>query len=673
MLMDTQRHSRVRHVGRGIGIAVAALVLGLLLFLALFDWDHLRGPISRMASADLHRQVRMDHLTVRLWQRDPTVRIEGLSVANPAWAPGNMAEIKALTVAIEPWPLLRGRVVLAQLEIDHPQVTLLREAGNRANWDFDGDQTRPKKPEKPGPPTQLPVIHRFTMDGGTLKVDDTVRKLTFDGTLSAQEGGSRPAARAFELKGHGQLNGKAFDLTFNGSSLFNLQLDQPYDYDAQILAGPLQATASGVIDKPFDMGHLSANVELKGENLASLYYLTGLALPFTPPFHLSGDLRRDGMQFNLQKLQGSVGDSDLHGDIRVDAAGARPKLTANLVSHALDLADLAPSVGAGVPNDSANAKADTEAPKPQATDKLLPTYQFDFDRLRSMDASVELRADSVKTQKVPITGVDLKLVLDRGVLTLNPADLTLPQGKVGGAIRVNAQDSVADTSIDLRLTDVKLSELKSAKMTEAPLEGDLLSRVQLEGSGNSVHDILASSQGQIVAVIPHGEMRQAFAELTGINAARALGLLLTGSKKEDGIRCGIAAFAVDKGKATAQPLVFDTDTVDVTGSGGFDFGTEDLNLELKGKSKKFDPLHVRAPITIHGTLGKPAIGLDPKSLIAQGGAAAALGVLATPVAALAAFIDPGLARNQDCAKLMSSPPEKAAEQPGPPQLAPARR
>jgi uncharacterized protein involved in outer membrane biogenesis len=130
---------------------------------------------------------------------------------------------------------------------------------------------------------------------------------------------------------------------------------------------------------------------------------------------------------------------------------------------------------------------------------------------------------------------------------------------------------------------------------------------------------------------------------------------------------------VDKGRATAQPLVFDTDTVDVTGSGGFDFGTEDLNLELKGKSKKFDPLHVRAPITIHGTLGKPAIGLDPKSLIAQGGAAAALGVLATPVAALAAFIDPGLARNQDCAKLMSSPPEKAAEQPGPPQLAPARR
>lgn len=671
MLMDTQRRpARRAHVGRWVGISLGVLLLALVLFLALFDFDRLRGPIERMASADLHRQVRMERLSVHLWQHNPSVAIDGLTVANPGWVAGNMVDISKVSFAIEPWPLLRGRLVLARLQIDSPHVQLLRDADNRANWDFSSDQMKKKEPEKPGPPAQLPVVHLFTMNGGTLKVNDAIRKLSFDGTLSATEGASHSNERAFELKGHGQLNAKAFDLKFGGSSLFNLQLDEPYNYDAQIQAGPLQASAHGVIDKPFDMGHLSANVDLKGDNLAGLYYLTGLALPFTPPFHLSGDLRRDGMHFRLLKLQGSVGDSDLHGDLRVDASGKRPKLTADLISHALDLADLAPSVGAGVPNDNANATADTQAPKVQASDKLLPTYQFDFERLRSMDAAVTLRAQSVKTQKVPITGVNLGLELDQGVLTLDPADLTLPQGKLGGAIRVNAQDSVARTSIDLRLSNVNLSELKSAKMTEAPLAGDLLSRVQLQGTGNSVHDILASSNGQIVAVIPHGQMRQAFAELTGINAARALGLLLSGSKKEDGIRCGIAAFAVDNGKASAQPLVFDTDTVDVTGSGGFDFGTENLNLDLKGKSKKFDPLHVHAPITVRGTLGKPSVGLDPKSLAAQGGVAAALGVLATPAAAVLAFIDPGLAKNQDCAKLLSSPPEKAAEQPGPPQLTP---
>jgi uncharacterized protein involved in outer membrane biogenesis len=672
--MDAQRAPHRPRVGRIVGISIAAVFLVLVLFLALFDWGRLRGPLARIASADLHRNVQIDHLSVHLWQRTPEATIDGLRVSNPSWAPGNMVDIGSITLAIEPWRLLTGHLVLARLQIDHPQVVLLRDADNRANWDFSSDQVKkkPDKPDKPGPPAQLPAIHQFTMNGGTLKVDDKIRKLSFDGGVSADDAGARSGRQAFELKGHGELNGKAFDLTFGGSSLFNVQLDKPYDYDAHIHAGPLQASAKGSIDKPFDLGHLNANVDFKGENLASLYYLTGLSLPFTPPFHLSGDLRRDGMIFRLQELQGTVGDSDLHGEMRVDASGVRPKLTANLVSHALDLGDLAPSVGAGVPNDPANAKADTEAPKSNATDKLLPTYQFDFDRLRSMDATVELRADSVKTQKLPITGVDLKLVLEQGVLTLNPADLTLPQGKLGGAIRINAnaQNGGAETSIDMRLTDVKLAQFKSAKMTEAPLEGDLLSRVLLEGHGNSVHDIFASSNGEMVAVIPHGEMRQAFAEFTGINAARGLGLLLSGSQKEDGIRCAIAVFTVDHGKATAEPLVFDTDTVDVTGSGGFDFNSEAVDISLKGKSKKFDPIHVRAPITIRGTLDKPSIGLDAKTLAAQGGVAAALGVLATPAAAVIAFIDPGLSKNQDCAKLMASAPEKAAEQPGRPQLAP---
>jgi AsmA family protein len=646
---------RVPRAARITGIVLAAMMVVVVVFFALIDWNTLRGPLARMASADLHRTVQIDHLSVHVWRRNPEATLDGLKIGNPSWAGGDMMSIGRITVAIEPWRLLTGHLVLARLLIDQPQITLLRDDANRANWDFSAEQNKKKPPQKPGPPAQLPAIHLFTMNGGTLKVQDQIRKLTFDGSVSANEG-SGHSAQAFELHGHGELNGKGFDLTFGGSSLLNVQLDRPYEYDAKIHAGSLQASAKGAIDKPFDLAHMSANIDLRGENLASLYYLTGLALPFTPPFHLSGDLQRDAMQFKLQKLQGTVGDSDLHGEIQVDASGARPILTANLISHALDLADLAPSVGAGVPDDTSNAKADTEAPKTQASDQLLPTHQFDFDRLRSMDASVELKADSVKTQKVPIQQVDLKLVLKDGVLILDPADLTLPEGKFGGTIRVNAQNNPADTHIDVRLSNVKLSQFKSAKMTQSPLDGDLLSRVQLEGHGNSVHDILSSANGQMVAVIPHGEMRQAFAELTGINAARALGLLLTGSKKEDGIRCAIAVFNVENGKAKAQPLVFDTDTVDVTGSGGFDFNTEDLDMRLKGQSKKFDPIHVRAPITIKGTLGKPSIGLDAKSLAAQGGVAAALGAIATPAAAIAAFIDPGFGKNQDCAALLSSAP-----------------
>jgi NADPH:quinone reductase-like Zn-dependent oxidoreductase len=64
--------------------------------------------------------------------------------------------------------------------------------------------------------------------------------------------------------------------------------------------------------------------------------------------------------------------------------------------------------------------------------------------------------------------------------------------------------------------------------------------------------------------------------------------------------------------------------------------------------------------------------LDPKSLAAQGGIAAALGAVATPAAAVLAFLDPGLAKDKNCDALLSGPAEKAAEQPGPPQLPPPK-
>jgi uncharacterized protein involved in outer membrane biogenesis len=49
-----------------------------------------------------------------------------------------------------------------------------------------------------------------------------------------------------------------------------------------------------------------------------------------------------------------------------------------------------------------------------------------------------------------------------------------------------------------------------------------------------------------------------------------------------------------------------------------------------------------------------AVGVDVKKLAGQGAVASALGVLLTPAAAVLAFIDPGLAKNKDCAASVSA-------------------
>jgi hypothetical protein len=63
-------------------------------------------------------------------------------------------------------------------------------------------------------------------------------------------------------------------------------------------------------------------------------------------------------------------------------------------------------------------------------------------------------------------------------------------------------------------------------------------------------------------------------------------------------------------------------------------------------------LRLRTPITLRGSLLVPKIGVQPGKLAAQTGGAVALGVLLTPVAAVLAFVDGGLAKDANCGALV---------------------
>jgi uncharacterized protein involved in outer membrane biogenesis len=219
---------------------------------------------------------------------------------------------------------------------------------------------------------------------------------------------------------------------------------------------------------------------------------------------------------------------------------------------------------------------------------------------------------------------------------------------------LDARGAVPVTSADARLSHADLQEfLPGQKGAPAPLEGPIAARIKLVGRGDSVHRAAASSNGDITFVIPGGKIRRAFAELLGVNAGKGLSLLLSKNNGETNVRCAVADFKVRDGVLQAQTVVFDTDVVRVDGSGDINLGPESLDLELKGSSKRFSFTHLFAPITVGGHLRSPALGVQPAPMVAQAGAAVALGAVLTPFAAILPFVDPGLAKNADCAALMT--------------------
>lgn len=168
-----------------------------------------------------------------------------------------------------------------------------------------------------------------------------------------------------------------------------------------------------------------------------------------------------------------------------------------------------------------------------------------------------------------------------------------------------------------------------------------------------MRDVAASADGDVTLVVPNGEIREAFAELTGINVTRGLGLLLSDDQGKIDIRCGVGSFRVSNGIARAQRIVVDTETMLIAGSGTVSLRDETLDLQLQGDPKEVRLVRLAAPITISGRLRDPEVGIDAGDAATQGGVAALLASLVAPLAAILPFVDAGLAEDADCAALLA--------------------
>jgi uncharacterized protein involved in outer membrane biogenesis len=228
-------------------------------------------------------------------------------------------------------------------------------------------------------------------------------------------------------------------------------------------------------------------------------------------------------------------------------------------------------------------------------------------------------------------------------------------------IAVDGSRDVPEVEIDARVTQVRLSQFKTKDGSE-PLDGTLVGRAILHGRGKSLHELGSTAAGTVTVVVPHGDIRAALPELLGIDAARGLGLLLAKNQEKTGIRCGVANFKAQGGVFAAQDIVIDTDNVLITGKGEVDLGPETLDLTLNGRPKKVRLFRIKSPVELGGTLSKPKVSLNAGNTPGQVAVATALGVLATPLAAVLAFIDPGLAKDADCSALLAEGQQHGAPQ-----------
>jgi uncharacterized protein involved in outer membrane biogenesis len=631
----------------GIG---AALVAAVVVFVMLFQWNWLRGPLAGYLSHRLNREVAITgDLKVHPWSLQPRATVNGLVIGNPRWAGREpMARLPRLTVQVELLRLLRGQVVLPLVEVTRPNVHLIRDAQDRANWTFG-------EPNRRAEPLRLPAIRHFVIDDGRLRLNDARRHATFVGTVTSNERSSGANRGVFTLQGQGTLNRSPFYAHVVGAPMLHVSPDTPYPFTAQVQAGQTHITARGVIPRPFDFGAFTTSLAIRGPNAADLYYLTGLTLPNTPPYQVSGGFERDGRRYYYRRFSGRVGDSDLSGNLQVDTRRRPAMVEATLASRHLDFDDLAslfggpPAVGRG---ETASPQQVAEARALRAQGRLLPDARLDTSRLSAMNADVHYRAASVSDGPIPVRAMSLRLQLQDRVLTASPLSLTLPQGAVTGLVRLNGRGATPVTDLDLRLTGGRVQDFLPAGVRRN-ISGGLVARARLTGTGPSVRTAAATANGQVSVVMPRGQMNEAMAELMGINLTRGLLLRWNHSRSTTPVRCGVANFHASNGVLTSNRLVLATDSAVVRGGGTINLRNETLNLRVQGRATHFRLVRVRAPLTLTGSFSHPRGGVELGQAAPQVGIAAVLAAVVHPLAAILPFVDPGLGNDANCSALIA--------------------
>ncbi len=647
-----------KNIGIWTGGVFGVLVATFVLFLTFADWNALRGPISRMASTAIGREIAIrGDLDVDPWRLNPLIRVEGLHIGNPARyrERGEFAIVNSAEATVRWLPLLFGNLDFVRLDLNGADVRLYRSAEGVSNWSSTPPGVR-------GKPLTLPAIRSFSLNGGQLRLEDDKRNMVLEASFTTRESRGARDPGEFALMGEGQINNRPFKIELTGAPLLNVRRDRPYPFQADVTAGDTHIVADGAITRPFNFRNWYANVRGTGADLADLYPLIGLSLPNTPPYNLTGRIERNGHVFGMPNVQGRVGDSDLRGAF---TATRKPDdrlfLEGDFQTNTLDFDDMLTVLGAPPSvQETANAEQREMAQRLRAQGRVLPDAQLDIRRVRNMDAHVSYRAARVRSERFPLRGLSVEVSLDHGLLSLNPMTLDLSRGRITGSAAINARGDTPRADLDVRLSNARLESI-SAIGDNPPLTGTLMGRARLSGAGASVRDAAANANGEITFVTPNGEVREAFAELTGINITRGLGLLLTDDDSTIGVRCGVASFRVRNGIAHARSIVFDTDTMLIQGRGTVSLRDETLDLRLEGDPKQVRLIRLGAPITIEGRWRAPEIGVDVEEAIDQGGIAAALATLVAPIAAVLPFVDLGLAEDANCASLLAGRPQPARE------------
>lgn len=709
-----------------VAVAIVVIVpLALAIFIATYDWNRAKPTVEERASKALGRAIEIaGDLDVRWhWraQRDGgmafapgfDVSAHGVRIGNPEWAKRkSFAELEAVDAELRLMPLLAHRLEIPSVRFVKPAIDFEQRKGGSSTWTFStGDDSESAWTVELG---------EIAFGSGEIWVSDAQRALDLHADITALDApvpfGQRvdgddastrrevirrvgaaaaerlrnaaearaerrekagrtrpePSPYAFAWKASGTMHGEKVTGDGRFGAVLSIRDPKPFPVRADLSVGGTDIALTGVITDPTSPDAIDMRLWITGPNLKDLYAITGIALPNTPPYatvgRLSGHFHPHRSALRYGDFTARVGGSDLAGTLTYRSEGeARPSLTGDVESTLLQFRDLGTLIGADV---AGRREDDETAPR---AGRVLPSAPFNVEHWKAMDADVHFTGKRVvRDRDLPINDVDTRIRMQNAVLTLDPLTFGMAGGTVKSSIRIDANASPPEGKASLEAGGLELKRLFEKVDGLSDSLGRVGGDVKLAGRGKSLAGILGTSDGALRLLMTDGRVSETLMEEAGLNIANVALSKMKGDQPIS-IDCAAAAFTVKDGVAKSDLFVFDTENALIDIDGTINLGDERVDLTLHPHTKGLRVFSLRSPLHVDGSFEHLDVSVDKASLLARGGGAIGLAIVATPLAALVPLVAPGGDDEaKSCAPLAEDLKSKGVRADKPPARTPAK-
>ena len=566
------------------------------------NFDHFMQTLTSQIEENTGRNFVVGEAALEL-SLNPEIELKDVSLSNAEWGSRKqMVMADSLVIKLNLLSLLFGEILFDEIRFVAPVFHLETNAQGRGNWEF-LDVRLPIMSVDHIEVNKGQVSYQDGMTGRKtgLNIDDLNLQKLSESDLQNVE------IKAKYLDHFVKINGRT-------GSLKNWLENVPFILDININSTDAQASVKGEINQPINFKGLNIKINIEAETLSSFSWLADLNFPPVGPVALGARLSDQKNGYKLDDFSADIGGSNVSGPVEIITTKTQPMVTAKLTASDFDTADFKDNVNGDMTQNSEKGSQDQakqDDPFPIFSSKALP-----LGALKQVDADISLSAKNSTMFAIPVHNLNLKLLLENGLLKIRPITAELANGSFRADLVINASSQTAKMTANFLADQVELGELLKALSGKAHLDGGKTDvEIAITGQGSTMKELVSTLNGHVSSVTGKGQINYDLS-LAGENLIFNIFKKMNPFKEKQettSLDCMVARFDIEDGIATIDKgLAYESESLKILGNGTIDLNSEKINILLSSKST------VARFLQVKGSLGKPEVKVNPVTALQKG-------------------------------------------------------